>query len=108
MKFIKSYPVKDHTAPTTAKCVVDFCLAFGKPCRLYLDMDPACQAQLFQEIMKGLRVHKVHMCGYTLNANGLTEQSKNMIKQYLTKYIEKSNQKQQNWDRWTYEAIFFN
>ena len=52
-------------------------------------MDPACQAQLFQEIIKGLGVHKVHMCGYIPNANGLTEQSNNMIKQYLTKYIEK-------------------
>ena len=97
--FIKLYPVKDRTAPTTAKCIVDFCLTFGIPYRLSSDMDPAFEAQLFREIMKGLGIHKVRTCGYRPNANELTEQSNNTIKQYLTKYIEENNQKQQNWDQ---------
>ena len=105
-KFIKLYPVKDRTAPTIAKCIVDFCLTFGIPYRLYSDMDPAFEAQLFQEIMKGLGIHKVRTCGYRPNANGLTEQSNNTIKQYLTKYIEENNQKQQNWDQWTRELSY--
>ena len=106
-KFIKLDPVKNRTAPTTAKCVVDFCSTFGIPHRLYSDMDPAFEAQLFQEIMKGrLGVHKVGTCGYRPNANRLTEQSNNTIKQHLTRYIEENNQKQQNWDRWTRELSY--
>ena len=103
-KFIKLYPFKDRTAPTTAKCIVDFCLTFGILYRLHSDMDPAFEAQLFQEIMKGLGVHNVRTCGYRPNANGLTEQSNNTIKQYLTKHIEENSQKQQNWDQWTSEV----
>ena len=38
-KFIQIYPIKD-TAKTASKCLIDYCLRFGMPVKLYLDRDP--------------------------------------------------------------------
>ena len=40
-KYIQLHDLKDRTAPTAGKCVLDFSLKFGLPYKLFSDQDPA-------------------------------------------------------------------
>ena len=63
-KYIQLYAVKDRTAPTAAKCVVDYSLKFGLPYKLFSDQDPSFESQLFQCVMKELGVKKLRTTAY--------------------------------------------
>eukprot|EP00112_Aurelia_sp_Birch-Aquarium-sp1_P015743 Seg3512.1 transcript_id=Seg3512.1/GoldUCD/mRNA.D3Y31 product="Retrovirus-related Pol polyprotein from transposon 412" pseudo=true protein_id=Seg3512.1/GoldUCD/D3Y31 len=105
-KFIQVYPVKDGTAPTAAKCVLDYCLKFGFPWRLFSDRDPAFESELFQILMKELGVSKIRTTGYNPRSNGLTEQSNAIVKDYLTAYVNGKSSSRPDWDTWTRELAF--
>ena len=105
-KFIQAYAVKDRTALTASKCVLDYCLKFGIPLRLFSDRDPAFEATLFQELMKALGVKKLRTTGYNPRSNGLTEQSNSMVKDYLLAYLEESDSDRPEWDCWLRELAY--
>ena len=71
-----------------AKCVVNYSLKFGLPCKLLSDQDTSFESQLFQCVMKELGVKKLRMTAYHAQSNGLTEQSNSTTKQYLASVIE--------------------
>ena len=72
-KFVKCYALKDRTAKTACKSVLDYFLTFGIPLKLYSDQDPAYESELFQLLMKDLGVKKLRTSGYRPPANGVTE-----------------------------------
>ena len=99
---MKCYALKDRKAKIACKSVLDNFLTFGIPLKLYSDQDPAYESELFQLLMKELGLKKLRTSGYRPQANGLTEQSNNTIKQYLTSYIEDSK----DWDLWMKELAY--
>ena len=94
-KFIQIYPVSDRTAKTAAKCVFDFFLKFRISLTLYSGRDPAFEAELVQILMELFGVKKLRTTGYDPRANGLTEKSKEFIKNYLSWYAKFSKKE---WD----------
>lgn len=105
-KFIQVYAVKDKTALTASRYVLDYCLRFGFPLRLLSDQDPAYESELFQHLMLALGVDKIRTSGYNPRSNGLTEQSNAVTKDYLRAYVLESNQLRLDWDCWTRELGF--
>ena len=105
-KYIQLYAVKDRTAPTAAKCVVDYSLKFGLPYKLLSDQDPSFESLLFQCVMKELGVKKLRTTAYHAQSNGLTEQSNSTTKQYLASVIETDLKRKPEWDCWLNEAAF--
>ena len=113
-KFIQVYPVKDRTASSAAKCVLDYCLKYGIPWRLSLEIwnslvsnrDPAFESELFQILMKELGVSKIRTTGYNPRSNGLTEQSNAIVKDYLTAYVNRESSRRSDWDTWIRELSF--
>ena len=105
-KFIQVYAVKDRTALTASKYVLDYCLKFGFPLRLFSDRDPAYESELFQLLMQALGVSKIRTTGYNPRSNGLTEQSNAIVKDYLTAYVENADNVRPEWDCWTRELAF--
>ena len=65
----------NRTAKSASKCLVDYCLRFGMPIKLYSDRDPSYEADLFHYLMVSFGVKKLCASGYNPQANGLTEQS---------------------------------
>ena len=94
-KFIQIYQVSDRTAKTAARCVFDFFLKFRISLTLYSGRDPAFEAELFQILMELFGVKKLRTTGYDPRANGLTEKSKEFIKNYLLWYAKISKKE---WD----------
>ena len=105
-KFLKCYPLKDRTAQATCKYLFDYCLTFGIPLKLYSDRDPAYESELFQLLMKQFGIAKLRTSGYRPQANGLTEQSNSIIKNYLRKYLNTRESKQPDWDLWLRELCY--
>ena len=103
-KYIKLYAAKDRTAPTAAKCVVDYSLKFGLPNKLLSDQDPSFESQLFQCVIKELGVKKLRTTAYHAQSNGLTEQSNSTTKQYLASVIESDSKRKPEWDCWLNET----
>ena len=105
-KYIQLYAVKDRTAPTATKCVVNYSLKFGLPYKLLSDQDPSFESQLFQCVMKELGVKKLRTTAYHARSNGLTEQSNSTTKQNLASVIETDSKRKPEWDCWLNEAAF--
>ena len=102
-KFIQAYPVQERTAQTASTVVVDYFLRYGIPRKLYSDRDPSYESSLFQNVMRKLGVKKLRTTGYNPQGNGLTEQSNQTCKNYLTAYV---NKKPENWDQHCRELSF--
>ena len=85
-KYLKVYAVPDRTSKTTAKCIYDYILTYEIPLRLFLDQNPAYEAELFQELMKLLGIKKLRTTGYNAKADCLCEKLNGVVKQYLLKY----------------------
>ena len=96
----------DLTAPTAAKCVVDYSSLFGLPYKLLSDQDPCFESQLFQRVMKELGVKKFRTTAYNAQSNGLIEQSNSTTKQYLASVLQTDSKRKQEWDCWLNEAAF--
>ncbi len=103
-KFIQCYAVKDRTALTASKCVLDYCSKFGFPSRLFSDRDPTFKSTLFQELMKTLGVQKLRTTGYNPRSNGLTEQSNAIVKNYFTAFLQDTDRPK--WDCWLMELAY--
>ena len=95
--------MKDRTAETATKVLVDFILRFGVPRKLYSDRDPSYESDLFRYTMQKLGIKKLRTTGYNPQANGLTEQSNTTIKNYLTSYVHETPQ---DWDLFYKELAF--
>lgn len=105
-KLIQLYAVKDRTASTAAKCIVDYSLKFGLPYKLMSDQDPSSESDLFKYLMKELGVKKLRTTAYHPQSNVLTEQSNLTTKQYLTSYLERDISTKLEWDCWLKEASY--
>ena len=57
--YIPLYAIRDCTASTAAKHLIDYFLRFGIPKSLLSDQDPAYESALFQELMRELGVCKL-------------------------------------------------
>ena len=105
-KYMQLYAIKDRTALTAAKCVLDFSLKFGLPRKFFSDQDPAYESELFQCLMTLLGVNKLRTTNYHPQSNGLTEQSNLKTKQYLTAFLTSDLPQRPEWDCWTREASY--
>ena len=102
-KYIQVYAIKDRTAETASKCLVDYFLRFGIPKKLYSDRDPSYESELFQHLMNYFGVKKLRTTGYNPQGNGLTEKSMSTCKNYLTSFVYS---KPRDWDLYTRELAF--
>eukprot|EP00794_Sanderia_malayensis_P019786 gene19786-21725_t len=105
-KYIQLYAIKDRTAETAAKYMMDYCPRFGIPRALLFDQDPAYESRLFQELMAGLGIKKLRTTAYNPSSNGLTEQSNANTKTYLTTALIQNEQIKNKWDQWLREACY--
>ena len=66
-----------------------------------MERDGAFESELFQLLMKMDGVKKLRTTGYNPRANGFTEKDNEFIKNYLTSYV---NYTDEEWDLWCREA----
>jgi len=60
-KWAEAFPVRNHTAPTVAKVLVDHVFSrWGTPARILMDNGPEFHFDLFSEVCKLLEVDKLH------------------------------------------------
>ena len=95
-RWAEAFPVRNHTAPTVAKVLVEqvFC-RFGVPKRLLSDLGSEFQGQLFQEMCKKLEIDQVRTTAYEPRTNGQVERLHKTLNSMLGKVV--SNH-QRDWD----------
>jgi len=95
-KWAEAFAVRNHTAPTVAKVLVDQVFSrWGTPCRLLVDNGPEFRSELFSEVCKLLEVDKLHTTPYHPQTNGCIERFHLTLNRMLGKVIA-DNQK--DWD----------
>jgi hypothetical protein len=73
-KWTEAYLVRDHTAPTVAKVLVDQCFSkFGLPLILHSDQGREFESKLFQETCELLGVDKTRTSPWRPPCNGMVE-----------------------------------
>jgi len=88
--------VRNHTAPTVAKVLVDQIFSrWGAPCRLLVDNGPEFRSELFSEVCKLLVVDKLHTTPYHPQTNGCIERFHLTLNRILGKVIAEN---QKDWD----------
>ena len=105
-KYIQLYPLRDRTAESAAKCLIDYSMRFGIPKAVFSDQDPAFESKMFQSLMQGLGIDKRRTTAYNPRSNGLTEQSNSIVKTYLTAALEQNKLVSNVWDKWLREACY--
>eukprot|EP00795_Rhopilema_esculentum_P007318 gene7318-13030_t len=105
-KYIQLYPLRDRTAESAAKCLIDYSMRFGIPKAVFSDQDPAFESKIFQSLMQGLGIDKRRTTAYNPRSNGLTEQSNSIVKTYLTAALEQNKLVSNVWDKWLREACY--
>jgi transposase InsO family protein len=95
-KWTEAYPVRDHTAPTVAKVLVDqFFSKFGIPLILHSDQGREFESKLFQETCELLGVDKTRTSPWRPPCNGMVERF-NRTLGAMMRQVTSSHQK--DWD----------
>lgn len=103
-KFSQAIPIENQEASTIAENFVrHIILKFGCPKIVLTDQGQNFLSQLFKDVCKLLRIHKIQTTSYRPQSNGSLERSHRNLTEYLRAYINKS---QDDWDSWIDYAIF--
>jgi len=95
-KWAEAFPVRNHTAPTVAKVLVDqVFFRWGTPARILMDNGPEFHSDLFSEVCKLLEVDKLHTTPYHPQTNGCVERFHLTLNRMLGKV---ESEKQKDWD----------
>jgi len=95
-KWAEVFAVRNHTAPTVAKVLVDQVFSrWGTPCRLLVENGPEFRSELFSEVCKLLEVDKLHTTPYLPQTNGYIERFHLTLSRMHGKVVSEN---QKDWD----------
>jgi len=95
-KWAEVFAVRNHTAPTVAKVLVDQVFSrWCAPYRLLVDNSPEFRSELFSEVCKLLEVDKLHTTPYRPQTNGCIERFHLTLNRMLGKVVSEN---QKDWD----------
>jgi hypothetical protein len=94
-KWVKYYALKDMTASTVAKYLVDFILNFGIPEQILTDQGTNFMSQLINEIYDVLDIQRTRTTPYHAQCDGLSERTIQTMKEMIRHFIDLD---QKNWD----------
>jgi len=95
-KWAEAFPVKNHTAPTVAKVLVDQVFSrWGTPARILMDNGAEFHSDLLSEVCKLLGVDKLHTTTYHRQTNGCVERFHLTLNRMLGKVVSEN---QKDWD----------
>jgi len=95
-KWAEVFAVRNHTAPTVAKVLVDQVFSrWGAPCRLLVDNGPEFRSELLSEVCKLLEVDKLHTTPYHPQTNGCIERFHLTLNRMLGKVVCENHK---DWD----------
>ena len=95
-KWCELIPLPSQEAETTAWAMVkDFFLKFGCPIEIVSDQGRNFESDLFAEMCKLFRIHKLRTTAYRPSANGQAERMNRTLLQALRAFVD---EKHQNWD----------
>ena len=95
-KWAEAFPVRNHTAPTVAKVLVDQVFSrWGTPARILMDNGPEFHSDLFTEVCRLLEVDKLHTTPYHPQTNGCVERFHLSLNRMLGKMV---SDHQRDWD----------
>jgi len=87
-KWAEAFAVRNHTAPTVAKVLVDQVFSrWGTPCRQLVDNGSEFRSELFSDVCKLLEVDKLHTNLYHPQTNGCIERFHHTLNRMLGKVI---------------------
>ena len=94
-KYVRCYPLPDHTAPTCAEALVKWILIFGMPLTLHTDQGREFESDLWQKLCETLNIRKTRTNAYRPQSDGLVERFNRTLIASLTTLV---NDRQDNWD----------
>ena len=94
-KWPEVYAVKDRTAPTVARCLVDLICKHGVPTRIIHDRAAEFMSDVLQETARILGITQLPTSGGHPQTDGMVERLNRTLKQMLTKVVSKGGK---DWD----------
>jgi len=95
-KWDEAFPLRNHTAPTVARVLVDQVFSrWGTPMRILMDNGAEFHSDLFTEVCKLLEVDKKHTTPYNPQTNGCVERYHLTLNRMLGKMV---SDHQRDWD----------
>ena len=79
---------KNHKAITCSEVIINqFVCQFGVPMQILTDQGREFEGQLFQEVCRLLRIHKIRTSPYRPQTDGLVERQNRTLLEMLSKYV---------------------
>jgi transposase InsO family protein len=95
-------PMKDQTAESTVKGLVETFSVYGIPTYLHSDQGANFESSLLKETCKAFGVHKSRTTPYHPQGDGLVERTNRSLLQMLRTYCEQSS----DWEKWLYLLLY--
>ena len=96
-KFAEAFPIRNHTATTVARKLVDGVFArYGVPLRLLSDQGPEFESSLIAELCRVYGIEKMRTSSYKPSTNGACERFHRTLNSMLGKVVSET---QRDWDR---------
>lgn len=103
-KYSEAFPIPNAEATTVAReYVTKIICKFGVPESLLTDQGTNFMSNVFTEVCKSLKIHKIHTTAYHPQSNGALERSHRTLTEYLRSYIQDDRL---TWDEWIPYAMF--
>lgn len=103
-KYSEAFPIPNAEASTVAKeYVTKIICKFGVTESLLTDQGTNFMSNVFTEVCKSLKIHKIHTTAYHPQSNGALERSHRTLAEYLRSYVQDD---QLTWDEWIPYAMF--
>ena len=85
-------PLREHSAQTVAKCIIDKCVAyFGIPSCILSDNAPEFSGQVFKELNDLLGISHIHSSPYYPQGNGIVERSHRTVNNLIRSTLYSNN-----------------
>jgi len=95
-KWSEAYPLRNHTAPTVARVLVNqYFSRYGCPRRILSDLGVEFESHLFKELCRVLEIEKIRTTVYKPSTNGCAERLHKTMNSMLGKVVELN---QKDWD----------
>ena len=103
-KYLIAIPIENQEASTIAEAfVTKICLVHGIPQIVLTDQGANFVSQLFKQVCKLFKVHKIETSAYHPESNGSLERSHKVLIEYLRCFC---TTKQTEWEKWIPFATF--
>jgi hypothetical protein len=90
-KWAEVYAVKNQTAETIEKCLLDFISRYGPPDRLHSDQGANFESRLLKNTLQYFGIQKSHTTTYHPQSNGLIERMNRTILTLLRSFVTDSS-----------------